>query len=318
MLNHLDNNDLFGEIKMYRDSGERKDYVFILVEAKSDEDFYQKAITAKTIYFYGKGWENVEKIIQQVNKFQTKGVIGIIDADFKRIEKVEILKNLFLTDFHDKEMMLLHSPAWKGVLQKYSDNYNRVNNQIRESRLEKFEKLYQKSTLEILLEVAKPIADIRLLNERQNHTNKLTFKTKSKKTKKSKKEEFDYIKYDTFIDQKTLKVDKQKLQKAVENKSQKQGFFNNPIIQNQLKTIEGEEHDLSELCNGHDVINIFCLALEKAIANESAKRKEDRISTKQIEENLTIAYRFEDFQTTNLYIDLLSWEKENVPYKLFK
>ncbi|MFK7948156.1 MAG: hypothetical protein AB8G11_11220 [Saprospiraceae bacterium] len=302
LRNAKNEKDIFGEIKMYRESGEHKDYVFILVEAKSDEKFYQKAITEKAIYFYGNGWGNVEKAIHQVNKFKTKGVLGIIDADFKRIEKVTIPENLFLTDFHDKEMMLLHSPAWKSVLTYFADTSIDVGSG--QSKLQSVENQHKKPTLEILLELAKPIADIRLLNERNSYQLKF---------RKLKKKKFDYINYD-FIDKQTLKIDKQKLQKAVENKSSKPNFFNNPSIQNQLKTIEIEKHDLRELCNGHDVINIFCLTLEKAIGNHSSSGK---IQANRIEENLTITYRFEDFQQTNLYQDLLNWEKLNVPYQLF-
>lgn len=302
MRSFIDENDIFGELKMYRDSGKHNDYVFILVEAKSDEDFYQKVITKKAIYFYGNGWENVEKTIKQVNKFKTKGVIGIIDTDFKRIEKGIIPENLFLTDFHDKEMMLLNSPAWQGVLSHFADTS--VDVKSGQSKLQTVENQYKKSALEILLDLAKPIADIRLLNERYQYG--LIFRI-------LKKKKYDYIKYD-FIDKQNLNVDKKQLQKAVENKSSKPNFFNNVTIQNQLKAMETEEHDLRELCNGHDVINIFCLALEKAIGNHSSSGK---IQAERIEENLIVAYRFEDFQRTNLYQNLLNWEKVNVPYKLF-
>ena len=109
-------------------------------------------------------------------------------------------------------------------------------------------------------------------------------------------------------------INKKELQKAVENKSSKPNFFNNLIIQTQLQNIENERHDLRELCNGHDVINIFSLALEKAIANHGSS---GRVAAERIEESLTVAYRLEDFQLTALYEELKTWENKNVSYKIF-
>ncbi|NJN78308.1 MAG: DUF4435 domain-containing protein [Saprospiraceae bacterium] len=246
MRNFLDDNYLFGEVKMWSDSGVRKGSVGVLVEAKSDENFYRKFIISKTVFFKGDGWENVEKAIESVNKHKIQGVLGIIDADFKRIEKAVIPENLFLTDFHDKEMMLINSPTWKEILVHFADNSVSAETGLVVWNCLKIN--IKKSILEMLLNIAKPIANIRLLNEREGFG--LKFRTQKKKT-------VDYLKYDKFIDKTTLEIDKIQLQKAVENKSSKSNFFDNSTIQTQLQNIEKEQHDLMELCNGHDVINIF-------------------------------------------------------------
>lgn len=310
MREFIDKKDVFGEVKMWNDTGIRNHAVGVLVEAKSDENFYRKFIIENAVFFIGDGWGNVEKAIQAVNHFKIKGVLGIIDADFKRIEKKEIQANLYLTNFHDKEMMLLNSAAWKSVLIQFSNNS--ISSKTGSSKLQEFENSANKSVLKAILNAAKQIADIRLLNERNN----FILKFKEKKTKKGKTT-FDYIKYEDFINKKTLQVDNEKLQKAVENKSQKLGFFNDVKIQNKLKVIQNETYDLMEICNGHDVVNIFLFALQEAIGSEKNKKDADRITAERIEESLTIAYRFEDFKTTNLYQDLKNWESENMPYQLF-
>jgi hypothetical protein len=51
MRDFVDENYLFGEIKIWSDSGVRKDSVGILVEAKSDEKLYRKFIVSKAIFF---------------------------------------------------------------------------------------------------------------------------------------------------------------------------------------------------------------------------------------------------------------------------
>jgi hypothetical protein len=310
MRDFVDENYLFGEIKIWSDSGVRKDSVGILVEAKSDEKLYRKFIVSKAIFFIGNGFKNVEKAIESVNKHKIQGVLGIIDADFKRIEKAIIPKNLFLTDFHDKEMMILNSVAWKSILFQFSDNS--ISSKTGFSKLQKFEKQVNLSVLEAILKASKSIANIRLLNER----NAFGLKFKEEKTKKGKKS-FEHIKYEDFINNKTLKVDEEKLQKAVESKSQKLGFFSNLETQKQIEIIKSETYDLMELCNGHDVINIFVFALREAIGSEKNKNSIDRITAEQIETHLTTAYRLEDFQKTDLYTSLLKWESMNLPYALF-
>jgi hypothetical protein len=300
---NTDENDIFGELKMYREGDKHKDRIFVLVEAKSDENFYRKFIVGKAVFFIGNGWENVEKAIESVNKHKIQGVLGIIDADFKRIEKAIIPENLFLTDFHDKEMMMINSHVWQEILNHFADNS--VSAKTGFSKLQEFENNANQPILETLLNLAKPIANIRLLNERQGFG--LKFRTQKKKT-------VDYLKYDKFIAKTTLEIDKIQLQKAVENKSSKLNFFDNSTIQIQLQNVENEQHDLNELCNGHDVINIFSLALEKAIGNHGSSGK---VAAERIEENLIVAYRLEDFQKTDLYSALLKWESVNLPYLLF-
>ena len=71
-----------------------------------------------------------------------------------------------------------------------------------------------------------------------------------------------------------------------------------------------------EFCNGHDVLNIFSLALEEAVSN---KKSSTKVHGHDLETHLMIAYRFEDFQKTQLYQDLLAWEAALAPnFKLFK
>ncbi len=283
MRNEIDHNYHFGAIKMWQNDNHKKQ-IGVLVEAKADEKFFSKHFNKNTTFFCCNGWETVLKTQQEVNKNNINGVLAIIDADFKRIEnKVPTDKNIFLTDFHDIEIMMFHSKAWDQIVSYYVDH----------SKLAILEKKNDNNLKNILLQLARPIACIRLLNERKNL--KLKFKSNRKK-------KIEYLSYSKFIDPNTLNFSLDELQVAIENKSSKPNFFK--TRNNSLNQLLNQDFDLSELCNGHDLINIFSLTLEKAISNYSNSSK---IQPERISRELTIAYSFEDFQQTQLYQSLKIW-----------
>lgn len=67
-----------------------------------------------------------------------------------------------------------------------------------------------------------------------------------------------------------------------------------------------QELDELELCNGHDFIHIFNISLMKAVSN----RASNKILEEELERNFLSAYRFADFQQTNLYQSLQRWEEK--------
>lgn len=245
--------------------------------------------------------KNVEEIIKNVNNSEIKGVIGIIDADFKRIlEKTNTIDNLFWTDYHDTEMMCIYSPAWENVLDFY----------IKKDKFEAFKNKYGEDFRTYLMKVSKPIGVLRLLNEKENLA--LKFKTKKKD------ESFEFLDYEAFTDRKTLKVDIQKLFKNVENKSEKPNFFKqNPNQVAEFDKLLATDFDLKELNNGHDLMYMTAVALLETIGSEKNKDRKERITGANLENIFTISYRVGDFIQTNLYQELSNWQKENIGIILF-
>ncbi len=299
-----DANYYFGELKMWNDSNNRKFEVGVVVEAKSDEDLFGAHFRQDCIFFCFGGWEKVAKTIQLVNQYNIQGIVGIIDADFRRVLGIDITEeNLFLTDFHDSEMMLIESFVWEKILHHCADT--RKTAKGTGGKLLTFKAKHQKSIKEFILEVLKPLSILRLLNEKEELG--LKFRTQ-------KKNDYDYVKYFKFISKDDLNfIGLEQLIKTVEDKSQKQGFFKNrPDLRSKLEELLTEDFDLKELTNGHDVLNVLSLALEKVIASKKVKADE-------LSKMLIVAYRFEDFQKTNLYLALKKWEENNSPpYQLFK
>lgn len=205
-------NYYFGEVKLWYDANKRFKQVGVVVESKSNELLFRKLLHSNCKFFPVEGWINVEKVIEQANLHEIQFAIGIIDADFRRVNKDENkLKNLFWTDFHDTEIMCIHSDAWQNVLNFYIDK----------TRFDAFQNTTKCDFRTYLMQISKPISVLRLLNERRNLA--LKFKTRKKD------HTYDFIDYQEFTDSKTLKIDTLKLLKAVENKSMKPDFSNKTL-----------------------------------------------------------------------------------------
>ncbi len=112
---------IFDEMMLEFLHNNSKKLVGILVEGKSNEVLFRKLLsTPKCRFYQSNGWENVLTIVEKTNLQKSKGVIGIIDADFKRIlGQKNTIDNLFWTDYHDTEIMCVYSPVWDNILNQY-------------------------------------------------------------------------------------------------------------------------------------------------------------------------------------------------------
>lgn len=292
MRNHIDENYIYGELKLWK-NGRKKDAVGVLVEAKTDELFYRRFFAKKTAFFKTGGFPKLQAIFDKIEKNKDDSFIGIIDADFRRIDNENLkYRSLFLSDGHDVEIMTINSPAWEQVLDFYID---KKRNLI-------FEKKHNQNIKPYLFTIAKSIAYVRYLNKKEEFG--LVFRT-------FKKDKPDFIDYQKFVNKNDLSFDFNKMLKTIENKSSKQNFFrDNKEYIEKLNNIQKEKYDLLEFCNGHDITNLLALALRKTIGSTTLKGID-------IENQLIIAYRFDDFKKTNLYKKLLKWEQENTDFELF-
>lgn len=291
MRDNIDSNYHVGEIKMWKNARKDKS-VAVVVEGKSDELFFQKFLDDDTIFFPVDGFEKVIDVIEKTEK-EVHCVIGIIDADFRRCtHEVLLSKRIFITDYHDVEMMTISSRAWSEVIGYHSQK----------TKLSLFQKHYSKPLREYLIEMSSSIACVRFLNSQRKLG--LVFKTLSK-------DKFIFLDYGKFISNESFIIDTTKLIETIENKSQKQNFFqNNPNLLKEINEISKNEFNPLDFCNGHDVINILAIALKKEIGKIN-------ISGSELESLFIVAYRYEDFMQTELYANLKKWEADNSEFKLF-
>ena len=280
-----DDNYLFGEIKMCLDRSHQKNLA-VVVESKSDEKLYKKFFNRNTSFFSSSGWEIALRLVEMAKKQALEFVIAIIDADFKPFLGWSPPDQVFLTDAHDAEMMQLQSPSCGGNLRaEYVDDKKLASFCGDGSKL-----------LEVLMEKLWPLSYLRYLNE----LNSWGLKFKIMKNNK-----LGLLPFKDFFKEQDLSFSLPKLLRAVENKSKKPGFFKrNPQIEEEIVTTTAAE-ELEKWTNGHEFLELFSFALRRCIAKSGSSKK---IAAEDLERNLRISYRVEDFRTTALYQAIASWE----------
>lgn len=260
---------------------------FLLVEGSTDKTFYERLVDqleCELISYSGrkpssKLW--VIKVLTILEKENFQGIFAIVDADFDHLEShLHSNTNLFRTDTHDLETMLLNSPALDKVIAEFGseDKIARFGRDIRTT----------------LLEDGMPIGYLRWVSQIDGLN--LTFHG---------------IKFSNFIDETTLKIDQLRFIQEVKNKSQSFALKNEDL-QKRLMTQQCSDHDPWQICCGHDLVEIFSLGLRKAIG--SAKKEE--VEPNSLERILRLAYEEIFFSKTQIYLSLRSWETNNKPFKI--
>jgi Protein of unknown function (DUF4435) len=261
---------------------------FLLVEGSTDKKFYERFVdlpSCETISYSGrkpssKLW--VIDVLGTLEKSNFLGVIAIVDADFDHLESVSWHSpNLFRTDTHDLETMLLNSPALDKVVTEFGS-------------AEKVAGL-GKDIRTVLLEDGMPIGYLRWVSQVDGLN--LTF---------------NGIKFSKFINEKTLELDRDQLIAEVKNKSQKPDLQSSDL-QRRLMSQQSSTHDPWQVCCGHDLVEILSLGLRKAIGSNNPSDVEPN----GLERSLRLAYEATYFCKTQLYLSIRSWENSNYTFKVF-
>ena len=254
---------------------------FLLVEGGSDKIFYERFIDKLVCQIViGSGKERVIAILDSLEKSNYSGIIGIVDADFDRLNNISYPSpNLLCTDTHDLETMLIQSPALDKVIAEFGS----------EEKIAKF-------------------GDVRiaLLKAGQSIGYLLWLSLDKELNLK-----FEGIEFGKFIDLKTLKIDESKLIIEVKNKSQIFSLSSQEL-QQQLIDRKNSSHDLWQVCRGHDLVEILSFGLRKTIGTNAP----NDVKLEILERSLRLAYEDVYFHQTRLYSDLGIWETNNSPFKI--
>ncbi|TRT86918.1 MAG: DUF4435 domain-containing protein [Microcystis aeruginosa Ma_AC_P_19900807_S299] len=257
--------------------------VFLIVEGHSDKLIYERLVNKQEVRVtIASGKNNAIKALSILEKENFRRVVAVIDADFSRIEQqIPDSNNLFLTDEHDLEMMLIKSAAFDKLLKERGS----------EEKIAAF----PKDIRETLLKLGQEIGKLRLLSLR----NKLDLK-------------FEGLKFGKFIDKEKLSINIDELIRSIKNHSHKLSLDEQQIKQD-LSVISDENHDPWQLCCGHDFISILAIALWKVLGtwNATDVKKED------LERDLRLAYELSYFYQTQIYQLMVNWQSNHHPYKIF-
>jgi hypothetical protein len=259
---------------------------FVIVEGDTDARVYNRYIDGekcRVVNAYNR--KNALDAISILEQNSIKGVIAIVDADFDLLEEVpQSSPNIFFTDTHDLETLMIRSPALEKLLIEIGSS----------TKIKTFVKLQKKEIREILLGEGVHLGYLRWISLRLQHNLK-----------------FENLSFADFVDQHTLTLDSAKLIRAVKNNSQNHKLPDAEIKQ-QIEELKSSLHNAWLLCCGHDLISILSIGFRKVLGT----RKASDITPELLERELRLAFETQYFTETMLYHAIAKWEDANTPFKI--
>lgn len=266
---------------------QKKDLSVLVVEGITDKKFFDKFIdNSKCTIEIAQGKDNVIDAIKILNKQNKVGVLGVVDADYHRLNNDQRLneKNILITDTHDIETMIMRTRAFFGILAEYASK----------DSIKSLEKKYQKPLRELLLEYSNLIGLLRLHSLKNNL--QLNFS------------EIDFYK---FINIKTFEFSKKDFINEVVIKTNNTKVSKEQI-ESDFEKLQIEEYNSWDLSCGHDLSEILKIGILKVFGNQKSKQ----LKYLNIEEALRLSYQYEFFYITDLYKGIINWESNNKPNKI--
>jgi hypothetical protein len=249
--------------------------IIILVEGADDARIYRLFFDAQHTFIKEmKGKVFVEKALNDLNTIITN-IIGIRDADFLHLENTPSpLPNLFLTDTHDLELMLLQADS---VFQKLVNEYN-INANFRAQ----------------LLEIVAFLGYFRWYNEKNDWYNEqgepIGFT-------------FTGLQLNKFY--KNNALDKQNLVEQVIKQSKQVPETDSNQTIYAVAQLQNNTHDLWQVCNGHDCIKVLAAHINQVNFGKKS------INDKDLEQSIRFAYHITDFKQSILYKNTQAWASTN-------
>ena len=285
MRNYITGNDVANGIRMVRDqfSG-----TFLIVEGQTaDSRVYKRLVDSERARITpAHNKDNALAALKILEEADFAGVVAIIDADFWRLEGQQPTSpNLFITDTHDLETMLIESPALDKLLDEFGSE-KKITNFTANNKME---------VRQALLTAACPIGYLRWVSQRNNLS--LTF---------------EGIIFSRFIDRDTLHVDISKLIREVKNKSRRHDLSESDL-QDKIDEVTNSKHSFWDICCGHDLVCILSFGLRRILGSNDS----NEVEPEMLERFLRTGYESAYFLSTRLYQALRGWETSNPPFQIF-
>ena len=285
MRNYITADDVANGIRMTRTQFRG---TFLIVEGQTaDLRVYKRLIDPEQVQVTpAHNKDNALAVLEILENTNFLGVVAIVDADFWQLEGVEPTSpNLFITDTHDLETMLLESPSLDKLLDEFGSE-QKITNFTVNSKME---------VRQVLLAAARPIGYLRWVSQRSNLS--LTF---------------EGIVFSRFIDRDTLHVDISELIREVKNKSRRHDL-NESDLQDKIDELTDSKHNSWDICCGHDLVGILSFGLYRVLGSNQRREVEPEV----LEKFLRTGYESTYFLSTQLYQSLRGWEASNLPFQIF-
>lgn len=224
LSNYLDENDVVGSIRLQLNHPSEANKIWVIVEGEHDQRLFSKLIDGDHVEIES-AHGGITALLKTVSELlnETERIIGIRDADFCHLNQENIPLNIFLTDYHDVEMMITQcDAAFHSVEKEYFK-----------------QKKDKKNVRNIILNSIAFIGALRWLNNIENlelNFNKLGF--------------------GAFYNGESLALDETECLSEISHRSPNKRKV---VSINEIKALQSSIKDLPNLCNGHDFQKAFAL-----------------------------------------------------------
>ena len=280
-MSHRTPHEIANEIRMIRSqySG-----TFLIVEGQDDRLFMESFISRLTCTIeVAEGKENVCDVIDILDKDNFDGVLGLIDADFDRIEGIpDRNHNLVMPECHDLIMMLVRSPALDRTLTELGSRPKLA--------------AFKENVLNALINRALPVGYLRLYSLREEIN--LRFRN---------------MNYSAWINRSSFVADTPALIETVKNHSQRPDLSSS-VLAMAIEELYGTVHDPYEICNGTDVIEILSIGLRRVLGNRNAQE----VGVEILKSFLRVAYSEQNFSSSDLKRDIEEWQSKRPGFQVLK
>lgn len=252
--------------------------VVLIVEGPDDSRIFSLLVSrqdCQIVIAYGKkNALDAAKILADEKDLLT---IAIIDADFRRIENsTELFSNVFVTDYHDIETMMIMSTAFESVLSEFGSS-EKQERFITETGVELREFVLLQSSI---------VGGLRWHSIRSGLN--LTF---------------EELRFGDFYFEDPARIDLMACVKCVLNKSQRHDIDAIELSE-AVAAVLAEGHATCELSCGHDTIAVLQRMLRKSIGTISPSKVTESV----LHQSFRLAYHMGCFSKTTLYSQLYEWQ----------
>ncbi len=263
--------DVVAEIKM---SAAAFCGVHVLIEGGTDCSFWKLRFnqSAKYQLIICGNKSVVISSVTHLDQMSLSLVLGVIDDDFDSILGTSYPStNIFSTDTHDLETMMLNSTTLAKILIEFGDS----------SKISNFESMAKKMVTDHFVDISLVFGRLRLLNARNNWN-------------------VDFSKLSTwkYVDKDTWNLDKETLFAEFANE-----IGTTPLDVENSVTAEVSTPPWN-IIQGHDALNILAIGLRSPLATK-------QFSQKDLCTYFRLTYDNATFQSTALFGKISAWAKNN-------
>ncbi len=257
---------------------------FVIVEGSTDALFYEKFLdnnTCKLIVAENK--TSALEIMKILESDNFSGVLAILDADYDRILGVKhTISNLILTDTHDVETLIVRSDGFNYFIKEFAskNKIGKINRNIRDE----------------LLNCCKLIGYLRLTSIKHD----LNLK-------------FNGLSLKSYLSKQAFELNRSQFIQHLINHS-KAHSIKVDWLTDKCAEIEGVDHNIWDVCCGHDLVNIISISLQGLIGNH----KGQQVLSEYLEKSLRLSFHKEHFQQTQIYQSLYEWQHSHSDFLLLR